>query len=98
MKTQRVSRTSHWLALSACLCLALGLILTLATCGGGGDSAANDPIPIQHTIFIIKENRTFDNYFGQFPGADGKLPAVSWLLAPDDLGEHPPDSVCLGEN
>ncbi len=27
--------------------------------------------PIQHVIVIVKENHTFDNYFGQFPGADG---------------------------
>jgi len=27
--------------------------------------------PIQHVIVIIKENHTFDNYFGQFPGANG---------------------------
>src|SRR5215831_6330960 len=26
---------------------------------------------IRHIVFIIKENRTFDNYFGKFPGADG---------------------------
>src|SRR5262245_52434500 len=26
---------------------------------------------IKHVIFVIKENRTFDNYFGLFPGADG---------------------------
>src|SRR5258708_23295983 len=26
---------------------------------------------IKHIVFIIKENRTFDNYFGTFPGADG---------------------------
>jgi phospholipase C len=26
---------------------------------------------IQHFVFIVKENRTFDNYFGAFPGADG---------------------------
>jgi len=26
---------------------------------------------IQHIVYIIKENRTFDNYFGTFPGADG---------------------------
>jgi phospholipase C len=27
--------------------------------------------PIKHVIFLIKENRTFDNLFGAFPGADG---------------------------
>jgi phospholipase C len=26
---------------------------------------------IKHVIFVVKENRTFDNYFGLFPGADG---------------------------
>lgn len=26
---------------------------------------------IQHIVFIIKENRSFDNYFGTFPGANG---------------------------
>ncbi len=27
--------------------------------------------PIKHVVFIIKENRTFDNLFGLFPGANG---------------------------
>ncbi len=27
--------------------------------------------PIQHIVILTKENRTFDNYFGRFPGADG---------------------------
>jgi len=27
--------------------------------------------PIRHVIFVVKENRTFDNYFGKLPGADG---------------------------
>ena len=26
---------------------------------------------IQHLIFIVQENRSFDQYFGTFPGADG---------------------------
>jgi phospholipase C len=28
-------------------------------------------VPIDHVVFVIKENRTFDNYFGRYPGADG---------------------------
>src|SRR5439155_25612323 len=28
-------------------------------------------VPIDHVIFIVKENRTFDHYFGKYPGADG---------------------------
>jgi phospholipase C len=27
--------------------------------------------PIKHVVFLVKENRTFDNMFGTFPGADG---------------------------
>jgi phospholipase C len=27
--------------------------------------------PIEHVVFLIKENRTFDQLFGTFPGADG---------------------------
>ncbi len=32
--------------------------------------------PIKHVVFIIKENRTFDNLFGRFPGADGATTGV----------------------
>jgi phospholipase C len=27
--------------------------------------------PIKHVVYIIKENRTFDNYFARYPGAEG---------------------------
>jgi phospholipase C len=48
--------------------------------GSGGPGASETPNPgvviqgenpIEHVIFIIKENRTFDHYFGSYPGADG---------------------------
>jgi phospholipase C len=29
------------------------------------------PTPLRHVIVVIKENHTFDNYFGSFPGAEG---------------------------
>jgi phospholipase C len=31
---------------------------------------------IQHIVFLIKENRSFDMYFGTFPGADGATTAM----------------------
>ncbi len=34
-------------------------------------AAAAKHWPIKHVVFLIKENRTFDNLFGTFPGADG---------------------------
>jgi len=45
---------------------------------------------IQHVVFLIKENRTFDNYFGAFPGANGATsgPISTGQMIP--LG-HSPD-------
>ena len=34
-------------------------------------SPPNPDSPIQHVIFLVKENRSFDHYFGTYPGADG---------------------------
>jgi phospholipase C len=31
----------------------------------------NLDLPIKHVVVILKENHTFDNYFGTFPGAEG---------------------------
>lgn len=38
--------------------------------------AQNNINAIQHVVFIVKENRSFDSYFGTFPGADGATTAV----------------------
>ena len=35
------------------------------------DAGYDGPIPIKHVVVIVKENHTFDNYFGSFPGAEG---------------------------
>ena len=32
---------------------------------------------IEHIVFVIKENRTFDHLFGRFPGADGATEGVT---------------------
>ena len=29
--------------------------------------------PIEHVVIIVKENHTFDNYFGSFPGVNGAI-------------------------
>jgi phospholipase C len=43
--------------------------------------------PIRHVVIIVKENHTFDNYFGTFAGANG----VSTLAhAPDPPPSDPP--------
>jgi phospholipase C len=34
--------------------------------------------PIDHVVIIVKENHTFDNYFGSFPGTNGALLSYPW--------------------
>jgi phospholipase C len=43
---------------------------------GNGDGSEPTVIvpgetPIEHVVFIVKENRTFNNYFATYPGAEG---------------------------
>jgi hypothetical protein len=44
------------------------LVFTVLLCVA--PAFAQNP-PIQHIIVIVKENRSFDNYFGSFPGVQG---------------------------
>ncbi|MFY9562466.1 MAG: alkaline phosphatase family protein [Terriglobales bacterium] len=69
--------------LSVLFCLSCGFfLLVLGGCQKAVSSqpatrSATKPAPgegiqkIQHIVFLIKENRTFDHYFGTYPGADG---------------------------
>jgi len=42
---------------------------------GAGDRQRTGIRKIQHVIIVIQENRSFDSYFGTYPGADG-IPMV----------------------
>ena len=60
-------------------CCLLSAVLT--ACGGGSTPAAAGPFEppppakqgkhFKHIVILIQENRTFDNLFATFPGADG---------------------------
>ena len=53
--------------------------------------ASNGIHNIQHVVIIMQENRSFDSYFGTFPGADG-IPmqnGVPTVCVPD-----PKSSTC----
>jgi phospholipase C len=43
-----------------------GMLLTLCGCQGISNSAGNAQ-PVNHIIFMVQENRSFDSYFGQLP-------------------------------
>ena len=57
------------------LTLILNLVLMLHVVPfapqSGQKAYASGTNPIKHIVFIIKENHSFDNYFGRFPGAHG---------------------------
>jgi phospholipase C len=66
----------------ALLLVAGAAIAATASCSGGAASGGPDAVipgrpdgkghtPISHVIVVIQENRSFDNFFATFPGADG---------------------------
>jgi len=62
-------------------------------CGDDANADAPPPtsVPIEHVVVVIKENHTFDNYFGTFPGAEGSTQCTTSqgsIPAP-----HAPDST-----
>jgi phospholipase C len=78
------------------------LAVALSGCGSGGipptasealppESSALTPSPIQHVVIIMQENRTLDNLFNGFPGADtvqtGTHNGQSIPLVPVSLGD-----------
>ena len=77
-KTHGVTRN----ILSIVLALSFAMT-TLVACGGSSSPTTTNQTPttttnqasginkIQHIIVIMQENRSFDSYFGTYPGADG---------------------------
>jgi phospholipase C len=53
----------------------VAIVATWIACSNNANMNPPPPPPslgkIKHIVFIIKENRSFDEYFGTFPGADG---------------------------
>jgi phospholipase C len=51
--------------------LAVALLLVVAAPPVRSQSGADSIHKIRHIVIIMQENRSFDSYFGTFPGADG---------------------------
>src|SRR5712692_10105711 len=55
--------------------------------------------PIQHIIFLVKENHSFDDYFGLFPGANGttvgyvKIKGVKTQIPMNTAVDSPPNYI-----
>ena len=87
------------------------LLLLIAACGGNEKASPTSETSqpegihkIQHVVMIMQENRSFDHYFGTFPGAEG-IPmqdGVPTVCAPDPRTNqcvkpyHDPDDLNYG--
>lgn len=60
------------------------------TATASAPAVPGDMTVIQHIVFIMKENRSFDNYFGTYPGANGATTAPISTGQTITLG-HTPD-------
>ncbi|HZT97019.1 MAG TPA: alkaline phosphatase family protein [Chloroflexota bacterium] len=76
--TQKIGLSRRLIvALTAAATLVAGLALTGPGVAFGTPAKASTPCPafecgkIRHIIIIVRENHSFDNLFGRFPGADG---------------------------
>ncbi len=74
------------------LCFGLMLLATGGVAARADAPAAIPPskTPIQHFIFLMQENHSFDNYFGTYPGAEGVPPNTCMPRDPFD-----PESPCV---
>ncbi len=88
--------------------LATGVLAVVGLVGAATVAKAATPatasVPIKHVIIIMQENRSFDSYFGTYPGADG-IPMQNGTPAvciPDPRTKscqrpyHDPNDVNLG--
>jgi phospholipase C len=68
----------------------LGLALATAPAAAASSAQHQAQSPIKHFIYLMQGGRSFDNYFGTYPGADG-LPAGT--CQPSVL--HRPSASCV---
>ena len=54
--------------------------------------------PIQHVVYVMQENHTFDNYFGRFPGANGITEPQASDPLPNDLAHDAASASAAYDN
>src|SRR6267378_5652139 len=72
------ARAVHRASVATFIAFGLGLVVAPSAPGAPIDGIHN----IQHVVMIMQENRSFDSYFGTYPGANG-IPAG--VCEPDPL-------------
>jgi phospholipase C len=83
---RQLRRLARPLALASIRSLVVVLAGAASCTAQGSNTAQATPVgfdKINHVIWIIQENRSFDNYFGTYPGADGLPPATCLPVLPE---------------
>jgi acid phosphatase len=82
-----------WKPPSPVLAASVALMGLLTACGGSSSSSTVEPSPfakIQTVVVIYGENRSFDNLYGNFPGANGLSSATATATTQLDLDGKTP--------
>ncbi len=76
--SRSVRRTLRWFSVHRRRSLVAGILVVGLVSGGvtwavtrGSNASGSGIHQIKHIVVIMQENRSFDSYFGTFPGADG---------------------------
>jgi len=74
--------------------LLLVLVLSLPNSNAVSASPATQTAtPIQHVVYVMQQNHTFDNYFGTYPGVNGVSTDVCMPVSLSD----PENSECIAQ-
>jgi phospholipase C len=88
-------------AVLACAWLAAAVVPTPAAAAEPPDAvpavAPAPRTPIEHVVYLMQENHTFDNYFGTYPGADGIPAGVCMPEDPREAGGPCVEPFWLGD-
>ena len=92
LRSRVLLRRRYTLAIGTTLATALGLSVAVGTTAQAGQAQPRTHVAgttsgiqlIKHVIVIMEENRSFDSYFGKYPGATG-IPAGVCVASWDNL-------------
>jgi len=83
----------HWIALRSRLLVSAALAFVAIS----PSAMAQNMNQIQHIVFLVRENRSFDSYFGAFPGADGATTGTisnGQVITLPHLTDETPNDLC----
>jgi phospholipase C len=90
MKILGILKRQGLLSAGVATTMAVAAAVSVGATAAPASNAADAPKPIKHVIEVMLENHTFDNLFGNFPGADG-IPGGTTLPNPATASSFAPE-------